>query len=128
MIDSALRKLSIFALGYLPNKDELSDFNKLLGSYRSLPTSFVRDVILKAPSPDMMNALARSVLMLYSYDENADDISIPNVLRQCLQLIALFHSFRYMAIRHQAIIMMVRALLFMLRTQIFQQQKIFFIC
>ena len=80
----------LLLFGYLPNKDELSDFNKLLGSYRSLPTSFVRDVILKAPSPDMMNALARSVLMLYSYDENADDISIPNVLRQCLQLIALF--------------------------------------
>lgn len=80
----------LLLFGYLPNKDELSDFNKLLGSYRSLPASFVRDVILKAPSPDMMNALARSVLMLYSYDENADDISIPNVLRQCLQLIALF--------------------------------------
>lgn len=80
----------LLLFGYLPNKDELSDFNKLLGSYRSLPNSFVRDVILKAPSPDMMNALARSVLMLYSYDENADDISIPNVLRQCLQLIALF--------------------------------------
>lgn len=80
----------LLLFGYLPNKDEISDFNKLLGSYRSLPTSFVRDVILKAPSPDMMNALARSVLMLYSYDENADDISIPNVLRQCLQLIALF--------------------------------------
>lgn len=80
----------LLLFGYLPNKDELSDFNKLLGSYRSLPTSFVRDVILKAPSPDMMNALARSVLMLYSYDENADDISIPNILRQCLQLIALF--------------------------------------
>lgn len=80
----------LLLFGYLPNKDELSDFNKLLGSYRSLPTSFVRDVILKAPSPDMMNALARSVLTLYSYDENADDISIPNVLRQCLQLIALF--------------------------------------
>lgn len=80
----------LLLFGALPNSDELKNFNKILGSYRSLPTSFVRDVILKAPSPDMMNALARSVLMLYSYDENADDISIPNVLRQCLQLIALF--------------------------------------
>lgn len=80
----------LLLFGTLPNGDELKNFNKILGSYRSLPTSFVRDVILKAPSPDMMNALARSVLMLYSYDENADDISIPNVLRQCLQLIALF--------------------------------------
>lgn len=80
----------LLLFGFLPNREQLADFNQLLGSYRSLPTSFVRDVILKAPSPDMMNALARSVLMLYSYDENADDISIPNVLRQCLQLIALF--------------------------------------
>ncbi|MEG1437337.1 MAG: citrate synthase, partial [Oscillospiraceae bacterium] len=55
-----------------------------------LPTSFVRDIIMKAPSRDMMNALARSVLTLYSYDDNADDTSLPNVLRQCLQLIALF--------------------------------------
>lgn len=80
----------LLLFGYLPNHDELANFNNILGSYRSLPTSFVRDVILKAPSPDMMNALARSVLMLYSYDENADDTSVPNVLRQCLQLIALF--------------------------------------
>lgn len=80
----------LLLFGSLPNEDELKGFNKILGTYRSLPTSFVRDVILKSPSPDMMNALARSVLMLYSYDENADDISIPNVLRQCLQLIALF--------------------------------------
>ncbi len=61
-----------------------------MGSYRSLPTSFVRDIIMKAPSKDMMNTLARSVLTLYSYDDRADDTSIPNVLRQCLQLISLF--------------------------------------
>lgn len=80
----------LLLFGSLPSREELVDFNKILGSYRSLPTSFVRDVILKAPSPDMMNTLARSVLTLYSYDDNADDTSIPNVLRQCLQLIALF--------------------------------------
>ena len=74
----------------LPNKKELADFQALLGGYRSLPTSFVRDIIMKAPSKDMMNTLARSVLTLYSYDDRADDTSIPNVLRQCLQLIALF--------------------------------------
>ena len=74
----------------LPNKEELAEFNKLLGGYRSLPTSFVRDIIMKAPSRDMMNTLARSVLTLYSYDDRADDTSIPNVLRQCLQLISLF--------------------------------------
>lgn len=74
----------------LPNKQELAEFQALLGGYRSLPTSFVRDIIMKAPSRDMMNTLARSVLTLYSYDDRADDVSIPNVLRQCLQLIALF--------------------------------------
>ncbi len=74
----------------LPNKEELKKFTELLGSYRTLPTSFVRDIIMKAPSKDMMNTLARSVLTLYSYDDRADDTSMPNVLRQCLQLIALF--------------------------------------
>lgn len=74
----------------LPDKEELAGFTKLLSGYRSLPTSFVRDIIMKAPSNDMMNTLARSVLTLYSYDDRADDTSLPNVLRQCLQLIALF--------------------------------------
>ncbi len=74
----------------LPSQQELSDFTKLLSYYRSLPTSFVRDIIMKAPSKDMMNTLARSVLTLYSYDDRADDTSLPNVLRQCLQLISLF--------------------------------------
>ena len=74
----------------LPNAEELTNFTKLLNSYRSLPTSFVRDIIMKAPSNDMMNTLARCVLTLYSYDDRADDTSLPNVLRQCLQLIALF--------------------------------------
>ena len=74
----------------LPDKKELKDFCDLLAFYRTLPTSFVRDIIMKAPSKDMMNTLARSVLTLYSYDDNADDTSMPNVLRQCLQLISLF--------------------------------------
>lgn len=74
----------------LPDKKELDEFSSLLYSYRSLPTSFVRDIIMKAPSKDMMNTLARSVLTLYSYDDFADDVTLPNVLRQCLQLIALF--------------------------------------
>ena len=76
--------------GDLPTKEQLDEFTQLLARYRSLPPSFVRDVILKAPSSDMMNTLARSVLTLYSYDNNANDISIDNVLRQCLQLIASF--------------------------------------
>ncbi len=74
----------------LPNERELDSFTRLLSKYRSLPTSFVRDIIMKAPSSDMMNTLARSVLTLYSYDDRADDVSLPNVLRQCLQLISLF--------------------------------------
>ena len=80
----------LILFGSLPNKEELQKFEQMLAEYRTLPTSFVRDIIMKAPSPDMMNTLARSVLTLYSYDTRADDISIPNVLRQCLQLIALF--------------------------------------
>ncbi len=74
----------------LPDPKELADFRDILASYRSLPTSFVRDIIMKAPSSDMMNTLARSVLTLYSYDDRADDTSLTNVLRQSLQLISLF--------------------------------------
>ncbi len=74
----------------LPTYEELADFKAQLSAYRSLPPSFVRDMILKAPGKDMMNILSRCVLALYAYDENPDDISIPNVLRQCLQLIAEF--------------------------------------
>ncbi|MBE6750437.1 MAG: citrate/2-methylcitrate synthase [Ruminococcaceae bacterium] len=80
----------LLIFGELPSKAELEEFKSVLFSMRPLPDNFVRDVIMKAPAVDMMNSLARSVLMLYSYDRNADDISIPNVLRQCLQLIARF--------------------------------------
>lgn len=80
----------LLMLGELPSKEQLAKFNEVLGSYRSLPTNFVRDVIMKAPSRNMMNSLAKSILTLYSYDANADDISIPNVLRQSLELIAIF--------------------------------------
>jgi citrate synthase len=93
----------LLLFGQLPDKNELQKFTTLLGDYRSLPTSFVRDIIMKAPSPDMMNTLARSVLTLYSYDDKADDISIPNVLRQSLQLISLFpllSVYGYQAFKH----------------------------
>lgn len=80
----------LLLFGQLPNREELAGFEQVLASYRSLPNSFVRDIIMKAPSNDMMNSLARSVLTLYSYDNNPDDTSIPNVLRQCIQLIAMF--------------------------------------
>lgn len=80
----------LLLLGHLPTAGELEEFRRLLGYYRTLPNNFVRDVILKAPSGDVMNSLARSVLNLASYDPKADDISLPNVMRQCLQLIAVF--------------------------------------
>lgn len=80
----------LLLFGELPNKQELAQLNDLLSEYRQLPTNFVRDIIMKAPSRDMMNTLARSVLTLFSYDDYASDTSIPNVLRQSLQLIALF--------------------------------------
>ncbi len=79
----------LLLLGSLPNEKELEKFKKILNGF-ALPPSFARDVIMKAPSENMMNSLARSVLTLYSYDECPDDTSIDNVLRQCLQLIALF--------------------------------------
>ena len=74
----------------LPNEQEYNDFVKLLSDCRMLPKHFVRDVIMKASSKDMMNSLARSVLTLASYDSNAMDTSIENVLRQCLQIISVF--------------------------------------
>lgn len=80
----------LLLFGELPNKEQLSNFTKLLSSNRSLPTNFVRDVIMKAANPDIMNSLARSVLTLYSYDDSANDTSIPNVLKQSIRLIATF--------------------------------------
>nr|WP_296265049.1 citrate/2-methylcitrate synthase [uncultured Merdimonas sp.] len=80
----------LLLFGELPNEKELSTFHKTLVERRTLPPTFVRDVIMKAPSRDMMNSLSRSILSLYSYDSKADDTSIPNVLRQCLNLISQF--------------------------------------
>ena len=80
----------LLLFGHLPNQTELTGFSDMLHDYTSLPPKFVRDIIMKAPSRDMMNTLARSVLTLYYYDDNPDDISVPNVLRQCIRLIAQF--------------------------------------
>lgn len=80
----------LLLFGKLPDKAQLTDFTEMLAAYRRLPVNFVRDIILKAPSADIMNSLARSVLNLSSYDHHANDNSLPNVLRQSLQLIALF--------------------------------------
>jgi len=93
----------LLLFGKLPTREELKMFCNTLSFYHSLPTNFVRDIIMKAPSKDMMNTLARAVLTMYSYDDLADDTSIPNVLRQCIQLIALFPQFSvygYQAYKH----------------------------
>ena len=80
----------LLLFGHLPKKDELEEFNGLLAEKKSLPQNFVRDIIMKKPSIDLMNILSRSVLSLYSYDDNPDDIEIKNVLRQSLELISQF--------------------------------------
>ena len=79
----------LLLMGELPDRKELEDFRQLLGEYRTLPTNFVRDVIMKAPNNDIMNSLTRSVLTLASYDSNMLDLSLENVLQQCLMLISV---------------------------------------
>ncbi len=80
----------LLLFGNLPDKLTLKKFEQNLAHLRKLPTDFTRDMIMKAPCKDLMNVLSRSVLALYSFDDNADDNSIPNVLRQCLEMIAYF--------------------------------------
>lgn len=80
----------LLLFGELPTDDELIDFKQVLGSLRTLPTNFTRDVIMKAPSHDIMNSMTKSVLTLSAYDDNVSDLSIPNVLEQCLRLISEF--------------------------------------
>ena len=80
----------LLLFGEMPTIDELKNFRSLLVQYRTLPQHFVRDVILKAPSEDMMNSIARSVLTLFCYDKNPNDTSLNNVLRQSIQLISVF--------------------------------------
>ena len=93
----------LLLFGELPNKRQLRAFIDLLAQYRELPSKFVRDVIMKAPSANIMNGLQKSVLTLYSYDDKPDDISIPNVLRQSLTLIGtmpLISVYGYHAYQH----------------------------
>jgi len=93
----------LLLFGHLPNEKELQDFKSLLSMYQKLPEDFVRGVILKTPGKNIMNMLSRSVLALYSYDDNADDTSIQNVLKQCMKLIAWFPSlavYGYQAYSH----------------------------
>lgn len=80
----------LLLFGNLPDKNQLKEFREKLSMMRTLPTNFTRDVIMKATSKDIMNSLTKSVLTLASYDKQASDLSIPNVLRQCMQLISVF--------------------------------------
>ena len=93
----------LLLFGTLPNKSQLADFCEMLAEFRLLPKNFVRDVIMKSPSKDMMNMLERCVLSLYSYDPDPDNVSLSNVLRQCLQLIAalpMISAYSYRAYRY----------------------------
>ncbi|MCL2093882.1 MAG: citrate/2-methylcitrate synthase [Treponema sp.] len=93
----------LLMFGHLPNREQLKEFASLIGSLRGLPRNFAEDSILKFPSRDIMNKLARSVLTLYSYDESPEDQAPENVLRQCLELIARFPTivaYSYMAKKH----------------------------
>jgi len=78
----------LILFGQLPTREQLEIFQKLLHEHRELPKNFTEDMIIKAPSSDIMNKLARSVLVMYSYDDNPDDCSLENMLRQSIALIA----------------------------------------
>ncbi|HOJ98348.1 MAG TPA: citrate/2-methylcitrate synthase [Termitinemataceae bacterium] len=93
----------LLMFGQLPTKEQLEEFNDFLAEHRHLPDNFAEDAIMKAPSPDIMNKLARSVLTCYAYDPNPEDLSYENVLRQCLELIARFPTmvaYAYVAKKH----------------------------
>lgn len=93
----------LLLFGSLPTREQLQNFEEILTSLQELSGQFVRDVIMKAPSENIMNALQKSVLTLYSYDESPDDISVSNVLRQSLQLIGkipLIAVYAYLSYRH----------------------------
>ena len=102
----------LLLFGDLPTEEQLGKFIDILSDFRSLPEEFTRDVIMKAPSTNMMNMLQKCVLTLYSYDENPEDISISNVLRQALGLIAKmpllavysYHTHRHYHLGHNLII------------------------
>ena len=93
----------LLVMGEMPDDEELSVFSGIIGRYRTLPSNFTRDVIMKAPSGDIMNSVTRSILTLASYDDKALDTSVENTLRQCVRLIAElpllavygYHAFNY---------------------------------
>ena len=93
----------LLLFGNLPDKNSLKEFEQLLALNQKLPEDFARGMIMSAPSKDIMNVLARNVLDLYSFDDDADNTSIKNVLKQCIRLIACFPSlavYGYQAFSH----------------------------
>ena len=93
----------LLLFGQLPSQKQLEDFSVLIGGYHVLPKNFVEDVIMRAPSRDIMNKLASSILALYPYDEDPENPSLENVLRQCIELIARFPTiaaYSYMSKKH----------------------------
>lgn len=93
----------LLLFGHLPDQEELNTLQERLHHYRKLPQGFIHDAILKMPSRDIMNALSRSVLAMYVADKNPEDLSIPNVMRQCLHLVAAFPAlavYAYQAFVH----------------------------
>lgn len=80
----------LLLFGELPSSDDLSQFRALISNMMKLPGSFVRDVVMKAANPDIMNNISKSILTLFSYDESANDVSLDNVMKQCLHLISVF--------------------------------------
>lgn len=93
----------LLLFGHLPDKTTLDSFKRLIGNLRTLPEGFTEDMILKAPSKNIMNKMARSVLAAYSYDENPDELSVGNILRQSIELIArlpVMAAYGYQAKRH----------------------------
>lgn len=80
----------LLLMGEMPDESESELFKKLIGESRKLPTNFTRDVIMKAPSYDIMNSMTRSILTLASYDQGPTETSVSNSLRQCIKLISIF--------------------------------------
>ena len=102
----------LLLFGELPNDEELTEFCDVLGSCRTLPTNFTRDVIMKAPTQDIMNSMTRSILTLASYDPKTSISDIDNNIRQCIQLIANFLCLQYMDTMHTITMKMMKVCIF----------------
>ena len=117
----------LLIFGKLPDKDELAEFKSVLGASRTLPTNFMRDVIMKAPSRDIMNSMTKSVLTLAAYDKNVSDQSIENVLRQSLNLIGTFPMLAVYGY-HAIIMRKMKVCIYTDLMKIYQRLKIYCAC